>query len=82
MGPGTNDGVFHFKNQQSTINNQHSTIINPSFAMLCGPSAYGQRNQCTWDRLLAILYPTSHLIEGSVRFDDRFETAHPSPNRF
>jgi hypothetical protein len=34
------------------------------------------------DRLEAILYPTSHLIKGSVRFDDRFETAHPSPNRF
>jgi hypothetical protein len=33
------------------------------------------------DRLEAILYPTSHLIKGSVRFDDRFETAHPSPNR-
>ncbi len=23
----------------STINNHHSTIINPSLAMLCGPSA-------------------------------------------
>ena len=34
------------------------------------------------DRLEAILYPTSRLIKGSVRFDDRFETAHPSPNRF
>ena len=34
------------------------------------------------DRLEAILYPTSHLIKGSVRFDDHFETAHPSPNRF
>jgi hypothetical protein len=33
------------------------------------------------DRLEAILYPTSHLIKGSIRFDDRFETAHPSPNR-
>jgi hypothetical protein len=34
------------------------------------------------DRPEAILYPTSRLIKGSVRFDDRFETAHPSPNRF
>ena len=28
---------------------------------------------------LAILYPTSNWMKGSVRIDDRFETAHPSP---
>ena len=46
---------------------------------LCGSS---ERCHEERDRLEAILYPTSHLIKGSVRFDDRFETAHPSPNRF
>jgi len=39
---------FHFKNQQSSLDN-HQSI--PRDAR--GPSAYGQRNQCTWDRLLA-----------------------------
>ena len=44
--------------------------------------AYPTGGRNSPDRLEAILYPTSHLIKGSVRFDDRFKTAHPSPNRF
>jgi len=39
---------FHFKNQQSPLNN-HQSIPN----LTLGPSAYGQRKQGTWDRLPA-----------------------------
>ena len=39
---------FHFKNQQSSLDNHQSVLRDAR-----GPSAYGQRDEGTWDRLLA-----------------------------